>query len=73
MLGWCSSKRFHRSREPRLHARGVQPELCDLVQDGAFTGNRRWHNDIKRGDSVAGDNQHMVVVDIINVADFAAV
>jgi hypothetical protein len=50
----------------------VHPELGDLVKDDAFTRDRCGHDDIKRGDPVGGDDQHMLVIDIIDITDFSA-
>ena len=49
------------------------PEARDLVQYHALAGYRSRHDHIKRGNPVGGHDQHMAVIDIIDVADLALV
>ena len=51
----------------------AHPELSDLVEDDALAGDRRWHDDIKCRDPIGGDDQHVLVIDVVDIAHFTAV
>jgi len=50
----------------------LEPEQRNLVQDAAFVRNTCRQNIIKRRNTVAGYEQKLVLVDIVNVSDLTA-
>ena len=50
----------------------VEPEQGDLGQDASLVRDAGGENVVEGGDAVGGDEQQMVVVEGVDVADFAA-
>jgi len=49
----------------------MEPEKRELRKDTALVGNRRGQDDVESGEPVRGDDEELVV-EIVNVADFAS-
>ena len=50
-----------------------KPEVGNLRKDFAFAGDGFGQDNVEGGQAVAGDHQHALVVDFVEVADFAGV
>ena len=48
-----------------------KPEIRHLGENHAFLRNRGGHDDIKRGQTIRRDNQHVLVINRVNIPHFA--
>jgi hypothetical protein len=52
--------------------KSFEPKPRQRSQHFALVLDWRWQNAVKRGDTIGGDNQEMIIIHSINITHFAA-
>ena len=51
----------------------IQPESSDIIENASLTGNSIRHNNVKSRNTVSRDDQHVLIINIVYITDFALV